>query len=77
MEDFTYLPDIDISPEVDGEGNITFPMSVQKDYNEWLFEALVSLNNGLEDHQPVYIGETPPPNTLEDPLPAGTSLVRH
>ena len=72
MEDFTYLPDIDISPEVDGEGNITFPMSVQKDYNEWLFEALVSLNNGLEDHQPVYIGETPPPNTLEDPLPAGT-----
>ena len=72
MEDFTYLPDIDISPEVDGEGNITFPMSVQKDYNEWLFEALVSLNNGLEDHQPVYIGEAPPPNTLEDPLPAGT-----
>ena len=76
LEDYTYLPDLDLSPsvDIDADGNevITMPMSVQKDYNEWVFEALVNLDQGLSQEQPVYIGETPPPNTLEDPLPAGT-----
>jgi len=76
LEDYTYLPDIDLSPsvDIDGDGNeiITLPMSVQKDYNEWVFEALLNLDKGLSEQKPVYIGEAPPPNTLEDPLPAGT-----
>jgi len=63
LEDYTYLPDVDLSEGL---------MQVQKDYNEWVFEALVNLDKGLEDHQPVYVGEEPPENTLEDPLPAGT-----
>ena len=68
LEDYTYLPDIDLSPDDDGN----YSMSTQKDYNEWLFEALVSLDQGLSDHQPVYVGEAPPPNTLEEPLAPGT-----
>ena len=76
LEDYTYLPDIDLSPnvDIDGDGNeiITMPMSVQKDFNEWLFQAVVNLDEGLSGQKPVYIGETPPPNTLEDPLDAGT-----
>lgn len=76
LEDYTYLPDIDLSPsvDIDGDGNeiITLPMSVQKDYNEWIFEALVNLDQGLSEQKPVYIGVDPPENTLEDPLPAGT-----
>ena len=63
LEDYAYLPAIDLS-----EGT----MQVQKDFNEWVFQSLVSLDEGLEDHQPVYIGDTPPESTLEDPLPAGT-----
>ena len=68
LEDYDYLPDLELSP--DDEGNLN--MSTQKDYNEWVFESLVSLNDGLEDHQPVYIGVAPPVNTLEDPIPPGT-----
>ena len=63
LEDYAYLPDVDLSEGL---------MSVQKDFNEWVFQALVNLDEGLEDHQPVYVGEAPPLNTLEDPLPAGT-----
>ena len=63
LEDYEYLPDPGLSEGL---------MTVQKDFNEWVFQALVNLDKGLEDHQPVYVGETPPLNTLEDPLPAGT-----
>ena len=63
LEDYEYLPDPGLSEGL---------MTVQKDYNEWVFQALVNLDKGLEDHQPVYVGEEPPENTLEDPLPAGT-----
>ena len=63
LEDYEYLPDPGLSDGL---------MTVQKDYNEWVFQSLINLNNGLTDHQPVYVGEDPPPNTLEDPLVEGT-----
>ena len=31
-------------------------MTVKKDYNEWVFQALVNLDDGLEQFQPVLIG---------------------
>ena len=52
LEDFEYLPEIIV-----GERQ----MDVQKDYNEWVFEALKNLDEGLESFQPVLVGETPPP----------------
>ena len=63
LEDYEYLPDPGLSEGL---------MTVQKDYNEWVFQALVNLDQGLSDHQPVYVGETPPPDTLEEPLTEGT-----
>jgi hypothetical protein len=63
LEDYTYLPDPDISG-----GLIT----VQKDYNEWVFQSLVNLDVGLETLQPVLISDTPPPSDDPDkPLVAG------
>ena len=47
--DGTYLPDIDLEQ-----------VSVQKDYNEWLFEALVNLDTELTDLAPVIVSELPP-----------------
>ena len=61
LEDYTYLPDLDFTP--DDEGN--FPMSTQKDYNEWLFQALINIDEGLEGFQPVLIGDAPP--ATDDP----------
>ena len=63
LEDYEYLPDPGLSEGL---------MTVQKDFNEWIFQALVNLDQGLSDHQPVYVGEAPPPNTLEEPLVQGT-----
>ena len=63
LEDYEYLPDPGLSEGL---------MTVQKDYNEWVFQALLNLDQGLSDHQPVYVGELPPPNTLEEPLIEGT-----
>ena len=66
--EYEYLPDIDLSPNDDG----TLPMSVQKDYNEWIFEALINLNNGLEEFQSVIVGETPPvTDDPDNPIAAG------
>lgn len=68
LEEYEYLPDIDLSPNDDG----TLPMSVQKDYNEWLFEAVKNLNDGLEEFQPVLIDTVPPPTDDPDaPISAG------
>lgn len=68
LEDYEYLPNIDLSPTDDGK----LPMSVQKDYNEWIFDALISLNNGLEEFQSVIVGETPPATDDPDnPIAAG------
>ena len=47
--DGTYLPDIDLEQ-----------VSVQKDYNEWLFEALVNLDTELNDLAPVVVSVDPP-----------------
>jgi len=38
LEDYTYLPDVDLSEGL---------MTVQKDFNEWVFQALVNLDEGL------------------------------
>ena len=63
LEDYEYLPDLDLS---------TGDMSTQKDYNEWVFQALVNIDEGLEDFQPVLIGETPPATDDPDaPIAAG------
>ena len=63
LEDYEYLPDIII-----GERRF----EVQRDFNEWVFEALVNLDEGLESFQPVLIGETPPPTDDPDnPITAG------
>ena len=68
LEEYEYLPDIDLSPNDNG----TLPMSVQKDYNEWLFEAVKNLNDGLEEFQPVLIDTVPPPTDDPDaPISAG------
>lgn len=68
LEEYEYLPDIDLSPNDDG----SLPMSVQKDYNEWIFNSLISLNNGIEEFQSVIVGETPPPTDDPDnPIAAG------
>ena len=56
LEDYEYLPDFDLSEGL---------MTVQKDYNEWVFQALLNLDVGLETLQPVLIGETPP--ATDDP----------
>lgn len=63
LEDYEYLPDPGLSDGL---------MTVQKDFNEWIFQSLINLDQGLSGQKPVYIGENPPPNTLEDPLIAGT-----
>ena len=39
---------------------------VQKDYNEWLYDAIYALDHGLANIEPVYVSETPP-----DPIVAG------
>ena len=63
LEDYEYLPDFDLS---------TGDMSTQKDYNEWVFQALLNIDEGLEDFQPVLIGETPPATDDPDnPIAAG------
>ena len=41
-------------------------MAVQKDYNEWLFDAIYALDQGLGEIEPVYVSETPP-----DPIVPG------
>ena len=63
LEDYEYLPDPGLSEGL---------MTVQKDFNEWVFQALVNLDVGLEGFQPVLIGETPPPTDDPDnPITAG------
>ena len=51
LENFTYLPDIDLS-----EGAYT----VQKDYNEWILEAVINLDTALEQVDPILIGSDAP-----------------
>ena len=41
-------------------------MTVQKDYNEWVFDSLAALDQGLSGIEPVYVSETPP-----DPIVPG------
>ena len=68
LEDYEYLPDLDLSPGDDG----SLVMSTQKDYNEWVFQALVNLDEGLGGFQPVLIAETPPATDDPDnPIAAG------
>ena len=55
--DGTYLPDIDLEQ-----------VSVQKDYNEWLFEALVNLDTELNDLAPVVVSVDPPDTPKEGQL---------
>ena len=52
----------DVVPELPA-GNA---MQVQKDYNEWLFDAVTALDQGLGEIEPVYVSDTPP-----DPPVAG------
>ena len=47
-------------------------LNVQSDYNEWLLWATVSLGQAIDDIAPVFVGETPPEDTVEKPLKEGT-----
>ena len=51
LENFTYLPSIDLSEDA---------YTVQKDYNEWILEALVNLDTALEQVDPVLVGSEAP-----------------
>ena len=63
LEDYDYLPDFDLSEST---------MQVQKDFNEWVFQSLLSLNDGLEEFQPVIIDVAPPDvNDPDNPIAPG------
>jgi len=51
LENLTYLPEVDLSLGT---------MTVQKDYNEWVFQSLVALDLGLAHLQPVIVDIDPP-----------------
>ena len=40
---------------------------VQRDYNQFVFAYLENLDHGLQDIQPVYVGDTPPPQSEVKP----------
>ncbi len=51
LENFTYLPSIDLSEDA---------YTVQRDYNEWILEALINLDRAAEEVDPILIrGEAP------------------
>ena len=51
LENFTYLPDIDLSEDA---------YTVQKDYNEWILEALINLDRAAEEVDPILISTEAP-----------------
>ena len=51
------LPSPEYLPELDPTTGI---MNTQKDYNEWIYAALLSLDVGLSVNSPTHIGEAPP-----------------
>ena len=55
----------DVVPELPtGPGALT----VQKDYNSWLFDAIYALDQGLGEIEPVYVNESPPAEVVPGAL---------
>ena len=57
-----------IAPEIDMS-----QMHNQKDYNEWLHDAITALDDGISDYEPIAVGTTAPPNPKPNQLWFDTS----
>ena len=65
------FPALDDFPEAVPELDLSLQNN-QADFNEWLLWATVSLGQAIDESSPVYIGVTPPEDTVEKPLKSGT-----
>ena len=56
---FEVVPELPSGPE---------NMAVQQQYNEWLLDAIVALDKGLGEIEPVYVNESPPDEVVPGAL---------